>query len=186
MKMINKFIPYDCYKDIYCIDYNKLYSQGVKIILFDLDNTIQKNTDKVPSSQAIALINELKQIGFKVFILSNNSYERIDDILKIFNIEGFARSKKPLKKGYKKALEYLRKQNYIKNNAEIVAVGDQILTDILGANKMGLKNILVKPIELKTEKWYTKLNRNTEKFIIKRMKKKHKEKYDKIMNILGE
>ncbi len=186
MKLINRFIPYDCYKDIYCIDYNKLYSEGVKIILFDLDNTIQKNTDKVPSPEAIELINELKQKGFKVFILSNNSYERISSTLKIFGIEGFARSKKPLKKGYKKALKVLQEQNLIRSKEEVVAIGDQVLTDILGANKMGLKNILVKPIELKTEKWYTKLNRNTEKMIIKKMKKNYKEKYEKIMSILGD
>ena len=81
MKMIDKFIPTYCYKDIYEIDYTKLYSSGIKIILFDLDNTIQKNIDKTPSLEAINKINEIKKMGFKVYILSNNSMERIQDTL---------------------------------------------------------------------------------------------------------
>ena len=65
-------------------------------------------------------------------------------------------------------------------------IGDQVLTDVWGANKMGLRSLLVKPIDLSTEKWYTTLNRNTERRIIEKIKKRDIEKYKKIKKMLGD
>lgn len=186
MKMIDKFIPTYCYKDIYEIDYTKLYSNGIKIILFDLDNTIQKNIDKTPSQEAIDKINELKEIGFKVYILSNNSMERIQKTLDILNINGFARAQKPLKKGFRKVLKNLYESKLINDSKEVLMIGDQVLTDVWGANKMGINSLLVKPIDLTTEKWYTTLNRNTERRIIEKIKKRDIEKYKQIKKMLGD
>ena len=186
MKMIDKFIPTYCYKNIYEIDYNKLYSNGIKIILFDLDNTIQKNIDKTPSQEAIDKINKLKEIGFKIYILSNNSMKRIQKTLDILNINGFARAQKPLKKGFKKVLNNLYANKLINDRKEVLMIGDQVLTDIWGANKMGINSLLVKPIDLTTEKWYTTLNRNTERKIIEKIKKRDIEKYKQIKKMLGD
>ncbi len=186
MKMIDKFIPTYCYKDIYEIDYTKLYSSGIKIILFDLDNTIQKNIDKTPSLEAINKINEIKKMGFKVYILSNNSMERIQDTLTKLDVSGFARAQKPLKKGFKKVLNNLYENKLINDNKEVLMIGDQVLTDVWGANKMGLHSLLVKPIDLSTEKWYTTLNRNTERIIIEKIKKRDIEKYKQIKKMLGD
>ena len=60
MSIIKKFVPYDAYKDIYCIDYNKLYSEGMKIILFDLDNTIPL-TSTSPSKRTPGMGSGLKE-----------------------------------------------------------------------------------------------------------------------------
>lgn len=186
MKLIDKFIPSYCYKDIYEVDYNKLYSDGVKIIFFDLDNTIQRNIDKAPSEIAINKIKEIKELGFKVYLLSNNSYERIEETLNILNIEGFGRTKKPLKKNINKVINMLVQKKYINSSKEICLIGDQVLTDVWGANNTGMKSILVKPIDLTTEKWYTSLNRNTERRIIKKIKKRNPAKYDEIMKAIGD
>lgn len=186
MGIIKKFVPYDAYKDIYCIDYNKLYSEGMKIILFDLDNTISRYQDIEPTEEAINLIKKLKEIGFKVYILSNNNAERIEKTVKKLDILGFSKAKKPLKSGYKKIIKYLREKESLKGPEEIVSIGDQVLTDVFGSNRMKIKSILVVPIHRGTEKWYTKLNRNTESFIINRMKRKHKNIYIKIKEARGE
>jgi len=186
MGLINKFIPYDAYKDIYVIDYNKLYSQGIKIILFDLDNTISRYKDIEPTDEAINLIKKLKNIGFGVYILSNNNAQRIEKTIKKLDILGFSKAKKPLKSGYKKIINFLCEKEIIKSIDEIVTIGDQILTDVLGSNRMKIKSILVTPIHRETEKWYTKVNRRTESFIINRMKKKHKKIYIKIKEARGE
>lgn len=184
MKLIDKFIPFDCVENIYKIDYNKLYSQGFKIILFDLDNTIQRNIDNLPSDLALKQINIIKEVGFKVFILSNNSVERISDTLKYLNIEGYGKSKKPLKKGFNKVLKDLICKGLITKPEEVLMIGDQVLTDVWGANKVNIKPILVKPIDLTTEKWYTSLNRKTEKKIIHKIRKRNKDLYEKMIKIL--
>lgn len=183
MFKINKFIPYDCYKDIYSIDYKSLYEQGIKVIIFDLDNTISGYKEKDPSREAIMLMEQLKEIGFLVLVLSNNNYKRIQRSLDSLKIIGFEKAKKPLKRGYKKVINFLIDKECIKNTNEIVAIGDQILTDIWGANKMDIKSILVKPINLSDEKWYTKLNRKTESRIINKFKKVNYTIYSKIKEI---
>ena len=65
-------------------------------------------------------------------------------------------------------------------------IGDQLMTDILGSNRMGLDGILVKAIKRKTEKWYTKLNRRRENNVMKKIKKLYLDKYNKIVSVRGE
>ena len=125
-------------------------------------------------------------MGFKVYILSNNSMERIQDTLTKLDVSGFARAQKPLKKGFKKVLNNLYENKLINDNKEVLMIGDQVLTDVWGANKMGLRSLLVKPIDLSTEKWYTTLNRNTERRIIEKIKKRDIEKYKQIKKMLGD
>lgn len=185
-RLFDNFIPYDCYETIYNIDYNKLYSIGFKIILFDLDNTISRYKESVGSIEAIKLITDIKKIGFKVFVLSNNSEKRIKKSVNSLDVIGFSKARKPLKGGYKKVLKYLKENNYITCESEVVSIGDQILTDVLGSNRMNIKAILVKPIHLPSEKWYTKVNRRTERMIINMMKKRNYEIYKKIKLSRGE
>lgn len=174
------FTPYQCYKDIYQIDYNKLYSEGIKIILFDLDNTIIGYHETLPSQKEKEFINHLKELGFTPVIMSNNHSERIENVSKFLEIDKLANSKKPLKSGYKKILK--RYPTYKKE--EIIAIGDQIVTDIWGASRMGIRGILVKPIRLDNEKWYTKFNRKVEKYIIHHhIKKSNIDIYNSIIEI---
>ena len=76
--------------------------------------------------------------------------------------------KKPLKMGFKKAKKLLE----IENNSEIAVVGDQIFTDILGANRVKMIPILVQPISRK-DLWYTRIKRPLEDLIIKRYLEKY-------------
>ena len=182
MKKCN-FVPYMCYQDIYKIDYDKLYSEGIKIILFDLDNTIIGYHETMPSNDIKEFINGLKQKGFIPIIMSNNHTERIENVSKFLDVDKLSNSKKPLKFGYKKILK--RYPNYKPCN--FVAIGDQIVTDIWGASRMNIKGILVKPIRLDNEKWYTRFNRRIEKLIIhKKIKKVNYELYTDILKIKGE
>ena len=85
--------------------------------------------------------------------------------------------------GYKKILK--RYSEY--RPEQFVAIGDQIVTDIWGASRMKIKGILVKPIRLDNEKWYTRFNRRIEKFIIKhKIKKYNIELYKTILDVKGE
>jgi len=173
---IENFIPYDCYKTVYDIDYNKLYEAGTRIILMDIDNTLIPYDVISPDEKLINLIITIKDIGFKIVFISNNHKHRVQPFAQIFASDYVYSAWKPFKKGYKKALK-LTDHNHID---EIIAIGDQVMTDVLGANKVGVKCILVKPLKIVNEKWYTKLNRKIENYIINRLKKNHYDAYLKI------
>lgn len=182
MNAFKKFMPYDCCTDIYKIDYNKLYSEGRKIILFDLDNTIIPYNQDYPDKEMIDLFSQIKNIGFEIVIMSNNHNNRITRVSEMLNVFGLANARKPFKYGYKKIIE----KYHITSSNDVIAVGDQIITDVYGGSKVNFDVILVNAIARETEKWYTKINRITESIIIKNFKKRNFEIYKKIKDCRGE
>ena len=175
-----KFIPYDCYKDIYLIDYNKLYEQGKRLILMDIDNTMVAHDEVVGDDRLIDLYNKIISIGFEIIFLSNNHFKRVSDFSGLFNGKFIHSALKPFKSGYKKSLK-IATRKYEKS--EIIAIGDQLLTDVLGGNRFGIDIILVNSLDITHEKWYTKLNRKNEENILKRIRRKYPEVYQKIKEI---
>ena len=105
MGIIKKFVPYDAYKDIYCIDYNKLYSEGMKIILFDLDNTLVPCFKKKPTRKLKDFIERLKDMGFKVIIFSNSNKNRLLPFKNVLEVDCSYSSRKPFQKKFKKVLK---------------------------------------------------------------------------------
>ena len=164
---VTKFIPKIVEKTVYDIDFNKLYEEGKRYILFDLDNTLLPYDVPFADEKLSNLLTNLKQLGFKILILSNNSNQRVTDFCNDVDLPCITKAKKPLKNGYKQALKKLS----CTNKEEVISVGDQMMTDILGSNRSNIESILVKPLKKSNEKWYTKLNRKSEKHAIKRIKK---------------
>ena len=182
MKKRNKFTPYDVYESIYKIDYLKLQEEDKKVIVFDLDNTIMPYHIKKPTVKVAQFMQSLIDMGFNVIIMSNNHKKRISRISTFLGVDYIYGAKKPLKSGYQKVFKkfhHMKKKNY-------VCVGDQIITDVFGASRVGVDCILVKPILLENEHWYTKLNRITERLIINHFKKINPSMYAKIRNIRGD
>ena len=161
-----KFIPTYCVSSIYDIDFNKLYENGKRIILTDLDNTLISYKVNKADDKLLDLRKSLKEIGFKIFIISNNNKNRIVEFSKTFFIDGYL--EKACKPSPKKMEEFI---NYNKlNKEEIIYLGDQLVTDIQGANNTGLDSILVSTIDISSQKWYTKINRLREKKIIRKIR----------------
>ena len=140
---MNNFIPDMYQKSIYHIDYDKLMDDGIKCILFDLDNTCVPYKDKVANKKLIELFNNLKDMEFKLIIFSNAPKKRIYPFKKALNVDCVARAGKPSKKNFMKIIKLF---NY--DLSQIVIVGDQLYKDILGGNKVGIKTILVNPMSL--------------------------------------
>lgn len=158
---MDNFIPDMYLKSIYDIDYKNLKSRGIKCILFDLDNTIAPVNVPVPDKDIKDLFSDLTLLGFKVIILSNSSKSRVEPFKEKLNVDSSFYSMKPMKKKYKKIVNiYGFKDN------EIACVGDQLLTDVLGANRMGFLSILVNPIST-IDLIGTKINRVFERQIFK-------------------
>ncbi len=156
----------DMYKEsIFKINYKKLKEMNIKCLLFDLDNTIasyQKDKPEKKVKELMAILGE----DFKIIILSNGKKGRVRPFKEALNIDSAHSSKKPLKMKYKKIMSmYKFKPN------EIACIGDQILTDVLGANRIGALSILVNPTGA-FEPFTTKFNRFFERIILKKLNKK--------------
>ena len=122
-------------------NYKKLKKNGIKCLLFDLDNTCVPYKDKVPNKKLIDLIETLKDMDFKVIIFSNSPRKRIKPFKDKLNIDALASARKPRKESFLKIMKLF---GY--NLSEIAIIGDQLYTDILGGNRVGIKTILVNPM----------------------------------------
>jgi len=153
-------------KSIYDIDYEKLKKAGIKCLLFDLDNTLAPIDVDMPDKKLLDFFLYLEEIGFKCIILSNSKKKRVLPFKEHCNLDSAFKSRKPLKKKYLKILEM-----YSYKDTEIACIGDQLLTDILGANRLGFTSILVNPMS-KKERIVTKGNRILEKMIFHSFKRR--------------
>lgn len=158
--MFKSLFPYEHVKSVFSIDYERLYKIGFKGILFDIDNTLVHHGDD-STPEIDGLIEHIQKIGFKVLLLSNNTSERIERFMKNIDAQYIPDADKPDITAYKKAIHMLNL-----NKDQLVCVGDQIFTDILGANRFGIASILVDFIRLDSNKKIGK-KRQLEKIILK-------------------
>ena len=162
---MNYFYPDIYAKSIYDINYNKLIDRGIKCLLFDLDNTCIPYVNKRPTKELKEQFDKLKDMGFKVIIFSNSPQKRLEPFKKILNVDCSAKSGKPRKR---KFLRVLRRYNL--NLPDVAIIGDQLVTDIYGGNRVGITTILVNPIS-NIDMPFTKIHRLIEKKKIKKMAK---------------
>lgn len=172
-KTINSVIP-NCYqKNIRKIDYDKLMSLKIKNLIFDIDNTITKVDDIKIEKETIKLFKTLKEKDFNILLMSNNSEDRVIPISKILMVPYLANAKKPNKDAFEKALKIL---NCKKN--EVAMVGDQMLSDIVGANEYGIYSILVDQVSKKNN-IQTSVAKLLQDIMVKKLQKEKKFKYKK-------
>ena len=129
----------------YSIDFDKLYKEGYRGIIFDIDNTLVTHGSPA-DERAIALFKHLKELGFSCLVLSNNKEPRVRSFADQVDSPYIYKAGKPSVKNYRKAME--RMETDEKNT---IFVGDQLFTDVYGANRSGIYGILVKPINPKEE-----------------------------------
>ena len=135
--MFKKFYPYEYVPNVFSIDYEKLYANGYRGILFDIDNTLVHHGDD--SNQRVDhLFRHIHHIGFQTLLLSNNSEDRILRFLRNIDSLYIHDANKPNPNGYQKALTMLELPA-----EKTLFVGDQLFTDIYGANQVGIPSILV-------------------------------------------
>ena len=143
--MFKCFYPDEIQDSAYEIDYEQLYEQGSRGLLFDIDNTLVPHGAPA-DDRAKALFAHLKGIGFMSCFLSNNQIERVSSFNKDVGETFIEDAHKPSVKNYRKAMEMLGT-----DTSNTIFIGDQLFTDIYGAKRAGIRNILVKPIHPKEE-----------------------------------
>jgi HAD superfamily phosphatase (TIGR01668 family) len=167
--LLQRFYPKRIADSAYTIDYEKLYREGYRGILFDIDNTLVEH-DADASDRAVKLLLRLKKTGFKICLISNNKKERVVRFNSQLRLNYIYDAHKPSRKSYIKAMKIM--VTGIKNT---VFVGDQLFTDVYGANRIGMMTYLVKPIHPKEEIQIV-LKRKLERIVLyyyrKDMKKK--------------
>ena len=165
--MVKRFYP-DMYIDsAYDIDYKGLYDKGYRGIIFDVDNTLVEHGAPV-TERAKKLFGDLKAMGYNTCIISNNKEPRVAPFANLVGSEYIFKAGKPKKTNYIKAMEIMGTD--ISNT---YFIGDQIFTDIYGANRTGIPSILVKPIN-KKEEIQIVLKRKLEKIVLFFYKRKNK------------
>ena len=163
---MDNFIPDMYQKSIYHINYDKLKDDGIKCLLFDLDNTCVPFKDKQPNKKLVDLFERLKDMEFRVIIFSNATKKRLTPFKNGLNVDCSASSRKP---GTKKMLKIMKMFNY--DLSDVAIIGDQLYTDILCGNKVGIKTILVNPMS-KDDLLFTKFFRYFERKKFKKFAKK--------------
>lgn len=138
----------------------------VKAVLLDIDNTLSHHDAPIPFDGVVNWTKEITASGFQLMIVSNNTKERVTPFAAKFGLPFVWRACKPLPIGYWKAAKALGVRH-----RETVIIGDQIYTDVVGANCIGMRSILVEPAEHE-DGWSFKVRRFFEVSVRKRAREK--------------
>lgn len=145
------------------IDLDDLEQRGIRGILLDFDNTLLAWSENTVSQQVMSWVRRATKRGFRLCIVSNAPDERLAAQAKRLHIPFVSKALKPTGKGINRAIELLGLRH-----DEVIMVGDQMFTDVLAGNRLGLFTVLVNPIYLR-EQWWMKYVRGLERRLQKRM-----------------
>ena len=139
-----------------------LKKENINGLILDVDNTLLF-FDRKMLTGLTQWVENMKKNNIKLCILSNtNKKDKVDKLSKDLKVPYIFFAKKPLKGGFKKAAKILNMKN-----ENIAVVGDQIFTDVIGANRMNMYPILTKPLS-QTDILITRIKRPLEEYIIKK------------------
>lgn len=104
--MLKKYYPYECVPNVYMIDYRKLYTNGYRGLIFDIDMTLVPHGDDA-TQKVERLFDYVHNIGFKTFILSDNDEQRVERFLKNIECPYITNANKPCVDAFNKAVEMM-------------------------------------------------------------------------------
>ena len=143
--MLQAFYPKEYLDSVYGIDFEGFYRKGYRGIIFDIDNTLVPHGAPA-DERAKELFGRLKGLGFSCCLLSNNQRPRVEMFNEEIRVHFIENAHKPSVKNYRRAMELMHTD--LKST---LFVGDQLFTDVYGANRAGIYSVLVKPIHPKEE-----------------------------------
>ena len=143
--MFENFFPDEYVSSTYVIPFEKLYEDGYRGIIFDIDNTLVPHGAPA-DERARKLFRRLENIGFESCLISNNQEKRVKMFNQDIGTKYICNAHKPSVKNYIRAMEMMGT-----DRTNTIFVGDQLFTDVWGAKRAGIRNILVKPIRPKEE-----------------------------------
>ena len=118
-----------------------LRAMGIRGLLLDIDNTLTTHDNPTPAPGVLEWIDVMRSHGIQLRLVSNNHPPRVEPFSKALGIPAICDANKPLSSGYERAVASMRIPR-----RTVAAVGDQLYTDILGANYYGIRSIYVAPM----------------------------------------
>lgn len=164
--MFERLLPDQIVNTVYDIDLQALKARGVRGLITDLDNTLVSAKTPLATPALTRWLDAVEEAGFKVVIVSNNNRTRVSRFADPLGIPYVHAARKPASRAFRSALQQMQLQP-----EQAVVVGDQMLTDVLGGHRMGLKAILVAPIAPAEEGFFTRINRTIEKIALSRLRR---------------
>lgn len=122
------------------VDLRALRASGKRVLLLDRDNTLVPRDTHVAPPEVLAWLAQARELGFALCLVSNNWAKNVRPDAEAFGASFISRAAKPLPFALWTALRRCGAAR-----REAVLVGDQVFTDVLGANLAGVDCILVCP-----------------------------------------
>lgn len=145
MHIFESFFPDEIQSSSYAVPFREWYKKGYRGVIFDIDNTLVPHGADA-DERSIALFKELREMGFKTMLLSNNKEPRVKRFNERIGSGYIYKAAKPSRANYLKAMEEMGT-----TRENTLFIGDQLFTDVWGAKRVGIYSILVKPINPREE-----------------------------------
>lgn len=154
-----------CVKTIYELDDQFYSANNIKAVIFDIDNTLVTHDTPTPPAELLEYFDKLEQWGLKYAIASNNKRSRVELFCKDLGVPYIHRAFKPRKAPLKKLVRY-----FDTDVSNVCLVGDQLFTDVYGANRMGFVSVLVTAVG-EDETGFVSFKRIFERMLMKQYNK---------------
>lgn len=138
-----------------------LAERGIRAVVLDLDNTLARWRHPTPAAGVLAWLEELRHAGIPVVVLSNGSADRAEAFGAAVGLRVIGQAHKPRRAAFQHALAVLGTAPQ-----ETAMLGDQLLTDVWGARRAGLRAFLVRPID-RREALVSRLGRLPEAILLR-------------------
>ena len=168
MKLLESFFPDRMFESVYSVDPSLFHAAGIRGVILDIDNTLV-SPNAPADERACRYVASLREAGIGCFILSNNSEKRAGSFARDVGCGFLAKAKKPKKDGFLAAMERLGTKP-----SETAVIGDQLITDVLGAHRAGIAAWCVKPLDPAHEQLFVRVKRLLEKPIFAFYRLQHK------------
>lgn len=141
MRIMLSFLPRYIFPKISDISPGFIQEHGISLLLMDYDNTMLPYTENVPSGELLTWLRTMQDAGVQLCIVSNTHKERVPVFSAAYGVPCVTHAAKPGTRGINRAIA-----RFSGRKSSTALVGDQIFTDVLGANLAGVTSIAVTSI----------------------------------------
>lgn len=158
--MLARFAPDQYLASAFDIDLAALKADGVKGLIVDLDNTLVPRYEDEPSHELRRWLKQVREVGLPVCVVSNNWTARVAAIAEDLGLAVVKGAGKPFARAFRQGMRVLGTKP-----EETAVIGDQLFTDVLGGNRLGMHTVLVVPLS-EQEMLHTRILRKAERRIL--------------------
>lgn len=164
--MLKLLCPAQICRAVEDIDLNRLWERGIRAIILDLDNTLAEVHSLEVPAPIRRWVEDAQQHGFRLCIASNSLPRRVRAFERLLGVPAISKAIKPRRSAFLRALACMDA-----SPGETAVVGDQLFTDILGGNRLGLYTILINPLS-PAEFGHTRMIRLLERKVLTAMRRR--------------